>query len=287
MKTLAFAVVMFGPCTTGLAQPDIGPPPPLASLTLSCTSCATPVAPGTPLTWHLTLQLGYVPEDLGLAAFCVDMVQVFGNPAGVALAPAPRPALSSDLARFDRPLGIANPDPPVGTAGSAFGGTPLAAGTGVPDGIDLIQIGGSQNTFGSTGVAIGTSTTVLSGFALGSGGEVIATGSFLAPATPGNYQVELRRGLVNVVTTIGGLGVPSIVRSAIVDLGQPLAFTVDDNLCPADFNHDGVLDPDDLADFIACYFASPPCAQADVNGDSIVDPDDLADYIAAYFAGCD
>jgi len=56
--------------------------------------------------------------------------------------------------------------------------------------------------------------------------------------------------------------------------------------CAADFNHDGVVDPDDLADFVACYFASPLCGQADVNGNSIVDPDDLADFIAVYFAGC-
>jgi len=56
--------------------------------------------------------------------------------------------------------------------------------------------------------------------------------------------------------------------------------------CPPDFNGDGTLDPDDLADYIACYFTSPPCPQADVNADGTADPDDLADYIAAYFAGC-
>ncbi len=55
--------------------------------------------------------------------------------------------------------------------------------------------------------------------------------------------------------------------------------------CPPDLNNDGNLDPDDLADFIACYF-TPPCNQADFNHDGNADPDDLADYIAAYFAGC-
>ncbi len=57
-------------------------------------------------------------------------------------------------------------------------------------------------------------------------------------------------------------------------------------ICPPDLNGDGNLDPDDLADYIACYFASPPCPQGDVNGDGTADPDDLADYIASYFAGC-
>ncbi|MGD9688612.1 MAG: hypothetical protein AB7K52_03385 [Phycisphaerales bacterium] len=51
--------------------------------------------------------------------------------------------------------------------------------------------------------------------------------------------------------------------------------------CPGDFNGDGNLDPDDLGDFINCYFASPPCPQADFNGDGSVDPDDLGDVIDA------
>ncbi len=53
--------------------------------------------------------------------------------------------------------------------------------------------------------------------------------------------------------------------------------------CPQDVNGDGNVDPDDLADYIACYFAVPPCDFGDFSGDGTVDPDDLADYIAAYF----
>ncbi len=56
--------------------------------------------------------------------------------------------------------------------------------------------------------------------------------------------------------------------------------------CGADFNSDGVLDPDDLSDYIACFFAPAPCLDADLNGDGVVDPDDLSDYIGAFFAGC-
>ena len=56
--------------------------------------------------------------------------------------------------------------------------------------------------------------------------------------------------------------------------------------CPADFNHDGTLDPDDLADFIGCYFDAPPCAAPDFNSDGSSDPDDLSDYIGASFARC-
>lgn len=56
--------------------------------------------------------------------------------------------------------------------------------------------------------------------------------------------------------------------------------------CRVDFNADNRLDPDDLSDYIACYFAQPPCAAAEFNGDGAVNPDDLSDFITAYFAGC-
>ncbi|MGD9688669.1 MAG: hypothetical protein AB7K52_03090 [Phycisphaerales bacterium] len=58
--------------------------------------------------------------------------------------------------------------------------------------------------------------------------------------------------------------------------------------CPADFNNDGNIDPDDLGDFINCYFgeqASPgSCPAADFNSDTSIDPDDLGDFINAYFS---
>jgi len=60
--------------------------------------------------------------------------------------------------------------------------------------------------------------------------------------------------------------------------------------CTVDQNCDGLVDPDDLADFIACFFENAGggavCAAADFNRDGGADPDDLADYIAAFFAGC-
>ncbi|MGD9688615.1 MAG: right-handed parallel beta-helix repeat-containing protein [Phycisphaerales bacterium] len=53
--------------------------------------------------------------------------------------------------------------------------------------------------------------------------------------------------------------------------------------CPADFNRDGAIDPDDLGDYINCYFAPLPCSRADFNEDGQSDPDDLGDFINAYF----
>ncbi|MGD9688906.1 MAG: lamin tail domain-containing protein [Phycisphaerales bacterium] len=57
--------------------------------------------------------------------------------------------------------------------------------------------------------------------------------------------------------------------------------------CPQDFNNDGSVDPDDLGDYINCYFSVPPCDRADFNNDGSVDPDDLGDFINVYFGpGC-
>jgi len=61
----------------------------------------------------------------------------------------------------------------------------------------------------------------------------------------------------------------------------------DEAECRVDINGDGVVDPADMADFLAGFFATPPAAYADFNMDGSVDPDDLSDFIAAYFAGCD
>ncbi len=59
------------------------------------------------------------------------------------------------------------------------------------------------------------------------------------------------------------------------------------SLCVLDVNCDTFVDPDDLSDYIACFFSNPACDQADFNGDTFVDPDDLSDYISLFFGdGC-
>ena len=62
-------------------------------------------------------------------------------------------------------------------------------------------------------------------------------------------------------------------------------FTVPPSLA-TDFDRSGTIDPDDLADYIGAFFSQPPGAGADFNNDGVVDPDDLADYIGAFFSGC-
>ncbi len=114
-----------------------------------------------------------------------------------------------------------------------------------------------------------------------------------APLTPGEYTVTVSAA---VVSTAGARGLDGDVVGNVLPSGDGAAggaavitFTVAQPVLPpclADFDGSGTVDPDDLSDYIACYFQVPPCAGADVSGDGNVDPDDLADFIGVYFAGC-
>ncbi|MGQ0627572.1 MAG: hypothetical protein ACT4PL_05665 [Phycisphaerales bacterium] len=56
--------------------------------------------------------------------------------------------------------------------------------------------------------------------------------------------------------------------------------------CTVDFNHDGLLEPGDLDDFITAFFAGEAGSATDFNADGLSTPDDLDDFITAYFEGC-
>jgi hypothetical protein len=106
----------------------------------------------------------------------------------------------------------------------------------------------------------------------------------------------------SVVAFVAGPGHPRLgtaLRVRLVNLNVPgtaeaPGIEVDfDNVrleatggCGADVDGNGVVNPDDLADFIACYFSVPPCGVADFDLNGVVNPDDLADFIAVYFGVC-
>jgi hypothetical protein len=81
----------------------------------------------------------------------------------------------------------------------------------------------------------------------------------------------------------GGSGAPAAIAAA--NLPVPLVPP-----CMADFNGDGFINPDDLADFITCFFLDiqfpGTCPAADFNADTFRNPDDLADFITVFFLGC-
>ncbi len=66
-----------------------------------------------------------------------------------------------------------------------------------------------------------------------------------------------------------------------------VTYTVAPPACPADFNGDSFVNPDDLSDFITCFFLEVQfprtCPAADFNADAFVNPDDLSDFITGFF----
>jgi hypothetical protein len=57
--------------------------------------------------------------------------------------------------------------------------------------------------------------------------------------------------------------------------------------CGGDFNADGLLNPDDLSEFITCFFLDIQfpglCPASDFNGDTLRNPDDLSEFITTFF----
>jgi hypothetical protein len=75
-----------------------------------------------------------------------------------------------------------------------------------------------------------------------------------------------------------GIQMSTNSRGRITGLGPEVLIDWDPGLldCPADFNHDGNRDPDDLADFITCFFLDVhlpgTCPGADFNSDDSETP---------------
>jgi hypothetical protein len=54
--------------------------------------------------------------------------------------------------------------------------------------------------------------------------------------------------------------------------------------CPPDFNSDGVLNSQDVFDFLTAFFGAD--ATADFNRDAVINSQDFFDYLGAFFTGC-
>lgn len=205
------------------ARPAPAPAPVRVEFLIGSQQAGSIVAPGTPINWFVFARV--LPGDHeGLALFSLDLVQHPENPQTFDLPPGdPAP---STLASFDRPAGFTNPseDP----WGSGYGGTPV----GRPGARDLVQIGGAQNVFGQAppcfgpqaDVCMGQDVNVESGIATGPGLTLVASGSFLAPATPGTYALRLANGVANVLDEVNVAPAASKTRAAEVLLGGASLF---------------------------------------------------------------
>ncbi len=243
------------------------------SLSLDSFQNGQTVAPGAQIEWTITFEVS-TGDNQGLALLVADLVQDDANPAFLELPLAD--AVPSGMANFARPAGITNP-PASGYLGSPRG----PAGDK-----DLLQIGGSQNTFGvaRTGTGVGENADVVTG--VGHGGPfLLASGSFSAPATPGVYTFTLANGVANVIVQRNDPPAFSPTIAANVDASAAsISFTVSGSGCdPCDTNCDGSINGQDIAGFVAALNGNPnPCSpcNSDANGDGSINGQDISPFIA-------
>ncbi len=209
------------------------------TFSLSSPSNGATVNPGTAIEWTITVSVSSA-DNLGLALAAVDLVQDAANPA---LFDLPAGETPLDMTDFDRPDGISNPGP--GGVGSAYGGTPM----GPAGAKDLRQIGGAQNTFGVPGDGIGLDYDVRAGVGQDAP-QILATGSFLAPAEPGLYSFYLQNPIANTLDDIAAPPAFSPISgaAALIGVGQ-ITFTVE-AACIGDLNCDGQIGFGDINPFV-------------------------------------
>jgi len=242
---------------------------PASSLRLYSMQSGATVLPGTPISWQIT---AFVESgtNLGLAGFTVDLVQSSGNPSRINVLPATE--VPATLTNFSRPQGISNPQ--VGDpAASAYTGTPVGPGSGR----DLLEIGGILNTFGVQGAHVGHHYILSASdeHVAQTGEELVAQGSFNAPASAGSYLVYLANGQATVLISRGSQGQHSAVCAASLTLLDFITFTVS-NCCSQDFDGDGDVATDaDIEAFFHCLAGDccPMCGSADYNCDGDVATD--------------
>ncbi|HVP11771.1 MAG TPA: hypothetical protein VMV94_11360 [Phycisphaerae bacterium] len=263
---------------------------PTATLTLESPQAGQAVQPGAMINW--TIKLGVsLGDNAGLALIACDLVQDAANPGFFDIPPADSGSVDATMQNFTRPLGIANP----GEGGATCGFIGVQRGPAGQK--NLIQIGGTQNTFGAVGPAgIGQDDIVNPAVGQSVQPQIVVSGSFPAPGTPGSYSFHLENGLANVLNQADPPPAPPAywpVSHAVV-AGLPAAaftFTVQSTL--GDLNCDGAVNTSDIPHFVqalldpAGYNADhdgspyPPCAQsrADLNGDTRTDGLDIRLFV--------
>lgn len=261
---------------------------PEATFTLGSPQNGQDVAPGATVNWEIRLAVS-AGDNAGLALVSCDLVQDAANPAKLDLPPAD--GVPGGMAKFARSAGIANP----GSAAPSFGYRGAQRSPTGQTYKNLVQIGGGQNTFGTAlppGGGVGENATVVAGIGQGAEPQIIATGSFTAPTTPGAYTFRLVNALANVLDPDAAPppGQHWPVSAAAV-AGLPSAsfsFTVAAVDHRGDLNCDGVVNVDDIGPFAlglvdpAGYaVAYPACFldRADMNGDALIDGHDVQSFV--------
>jgi hypothetical protein len=249
------------------------------TLTLSSPQDGQVVASGATIQWSIVFSVSSGDNE-GLALLSVDLRQDAGNPAFLDIPPAD--GVPAEMTNFSRPDGISNPgetDPVTGYVGVQRG--PSGA-------MNLIQVGGGQNTFGEAlppGSGIAENANVVGGVGQDAPG-VLASGSFAAPTACGTYTFALAEAVANVLEQLNDPPAFSPVLEAVVDTAAgSLSFAVS---LLGDLDLDGDVDLTDLAQLLAHYGMTEGASyeDGDLDGDGDVDLTDLAGLLANYGRSC-
>jgi hypothetical protein len=255
------------------------------TLTLESTKNGQTVGPNTPIDWTIKASVS-TGDNAGLALVSVGLSQDATNPALFDIPPATA-TVPTGMANFVRPAGISNPAVSAGDYGYR-GDQRGTAGQK-----NLVQIGGGQNTFGQAGSSIGTSVTVAAGVGQ-SAPQIIASGTFNAPATTGVYTFRLDSGLANTLNAVTPPVPPAFWPvSAATVAGVPTAtisFTVATGpaICRADCNCDGQISYADINPFVQALgnlstwqatYPTCPWQNCDINADGVISYADINPFV--------
>ncbi|MBU0637657.1 MAG: hypothetical protein KKB50_02240 [Planctomycetes bacterium] len=273
------ALLILAASSTSWADPTV-------TLALEAVKDGQTVGKNMPIHWTITATVS-TGDNEGLALIAIDLVQDAGNASFFDLPPADE--VPTGMTNFSRPAGISNPG-----EGAPTGYIGVQRGTAGQ--MNLVQIGGGQNTFGEAlppGTGVGESANIVGAVGQGGSPQVIASGTFSAPQTPGIHTFRLENALANVLTVINPLPDFSPVQSVTVTFApQSITFTVWDYGI-GDLNCDGAVNGFDIDAFVAVLGATPPgyleyyaiypdCDHmlADLNGDGAVNGFDIDAFVA-------
>ncbi len=249
------------------------------TVTLNSPQDGQVVAAGATIEWSIVFSVSSGDNE-GLALLSVDLTQDAGNPALLDIPPAD--GVPAEMTNFSRPDGVSNPgetDPVTGYIGVQRG--PAGA-------MDLIQIGGGQNTFGEAmppGTGVAENANVVGG--VGQDAPlVLASGTFEAPAGCGTYTYSLASAVANVLEQRNDPPAFSPVIEAATDVSEGSISFVITLLGDLDFDND--VDLSDLAQLLANYgmMEGATYEDGDLDGDGDVDLSDLAALLANYGDSC-
>ncbi len=250
------------------------------ALTLESPQNEQVLQAGASIEWHILFTVSPDGNE-GLALLSCDLLQDPNNPALLDIPPAD--GVPTEMTNFSRPDGICNPgetNPVTGYIGVQRG----EAGQ-----MNLIQVGGGQNTFGqamSPGSGIAENANVVPGVGQGTP-QILASGSFTAPSACGTYTFELTNAVANVLLDHNVPPAFSPVNQAAIDTAAAgISFTI---ALSGDLDFDGDVDLADLAQLLGNYGETSGMmyTDGDLDGDGDVDLADLAELLGVYGTTCE